>query len=324
MAEARSFINSRTQTFDSLKANTALSGNSMAKFNILNAHIAGSIALAGELVIVGDSSTPSCTSQEAYLMAKASQVHTALLANGAGADDFFLENFELLQQMISFTSMGIGATSDGWSKHLESVKATLQDIEKLYREHAGSGTMTNRDAFYAKRTALFMKLEKQLGSIASFGSGLRNEGSIKRLLGLSTNSYMHNGEIAGYADKVSGVANAAKWIKRGTYIGTALEVGSTGLSIHKACTVGREEQCRKAKYVEGSSLVGSLAGASAGGYLGGIAVTGGCVLVLGITTGPGALVCGVVGGAAGGWAGGETGKWGGEQFGEFLYGEVTK
>ncbi|MNG24453.1 hypothetical protein D3C84_1091790 [compost metagenome] len=55
-----------------------------------------------------------------------------------------------------------------------------------------------------------MKLEKQLGNIASFGSGLRNEGSIKRLLGLSTNSYMHNGEIAGYADKVSGVANAAK------------------------------------------------------------------------------------------------------------------
>jgi outer membrane lipoprotein SlyB len=66
-------------------------------------------------------------------------------------------------------------------------------------------------------------------------------------------------------------------------------------------TVGREEQCRKAKYVEGSSLVGSLGGASAGGYLGG-----------------------VVGGAAGGWAGGETGKWAGEQFGEFLYGEVTK
>lgn len=324
MAETRAFINSKTQTFDSLKANTVLSGNSKAKFNVLNAHISSGIVLAGELVIVGDSTTPSCTSQEAYLMNKASEVHTALLINGAGADDFFLENFELLQQVISFTSPGVGATSDGWSKHLEAVKTTLQNIERLYREHLGSGTMKDRDAFYAKRTALFMELDKQLGNIASFGSGLRNEGTIKRLLGLSTNSYMHTGEISGYADKVSGVANAAKWIKRGTYIGTALEVGSTGLSIHKACTVGREEQCRKAKFVEGSSLVGSLGGAGFGGYAGGLAATAGCALVLGITTGPGALACGVVGGAAGGWAGGEGGKWGGEKFGDFLYGEVTK
>lgn len=324
MTEARAFINSRTQTFDSLKANTVLFGNSKAKFNVLNNHIASGIALAGELVIIGDSTTPSCTSQEAYLMAKASEVHTGLLLNGAGADDFFLENFEFLQQIISFTSIGIGATSDGWGKHLEAIKTTLQEIENLYREHLGSGKMTNRDTFYAKRTVLFMELEKQLGNIASFGSGLRNEGSIRRLLGLSTNSYMHTGEISGYADKVSGVANAAKWIRRGTYIGIALEVGSTGLSIHKACTVGREEQCKKAKYIEGSSLVGSLGGASIGGYAGGLAATAGCSLVLGITTGPGALVCGVVGGAAGGWAGGEGGKWGGEKFGEILYGEVTK
>jgi hypothetical protein len=54
---------------------------------------------------------------------------------------------------------------------------------------------------------------------------------------------MHTGEVAGYADQVSGVANAAKWIKRGTYIGTALDAGSRFI----ACSLGREEQCRKAK-----------------------------------------------------------------------------
>ncbi len=94
--------------------------------------------------------------------------------------------------------------------------------------------------------------------MASYGSGLRNEGSIKKLLGISTSSYMHTGEISGYADKVSGVARAANLVKRGAYIGTALDVASTGLSIHKACTMGREDECRKAKYVEGSSLVGGL------------------------------------------------------------------
>ncbi|AHG42939.1 SSU ribosomal protein S2p (SAe) [Pseudomonas syringae CC1557] len=324
MAEARSFINARTQTFDSLKANLALPKNTKAKFLALNSHISGSVVLAGELVIVGDASTPSSTAQEAFLMAKAAEVHTALLVNGVEADDFFLENFELLKQAISYTSIGIGATSDGWAKHMEEIKKSLQDIEKLYQAHMGSGTMTQRDAFYAKRTELFMKLEKLLSNFLAYGSGLRNKGSIKRLLGLSTNSYMHTGEIAGYADKVSGVAKASKWIKRGTYIGTALEVGSTGLAIHKACTAGREEQCRKAKYVEGSSLLFNVGGASLGGYFGGLGLTAGCAVLLGITTGPGALVCGVVGGAAGGWAGGKGGEEAGERIGEYLYSEVTK
>ncbi|MEE4705653.1 hypothetical protein V2K55_08130 [Pseudomonas alliivorans] len=324
MAEARSFINQRAQTFESLKEHLPLPKNAKAKFVAPNSHISGGVVLPGELVIIGDASTPSSTAQEAYLMAKATNVHTALLANGGAADDFFLENFELLKNMISYSSMGIGATSDAWGKHLDSIKESLQNIEKLYREHMGSGTMTQPDAFYAKRTELFMKLEKQLDSFLALGAGLRNEGSIKKLLGLSTNSYLHTGEIAGYADKVAGVANASKWIKRGTYIGTALEIGSTGLAIRNACTLGREEQCRKVKYVEGSSLVGSIAGASLGGYGGGYIAGGACLIALGITTGPGALTCTVVGGTAGGWAGGELGEWGGELLGERLYREITQ
>ncbi|WIN06524.1 hypothetical protein ACTAB0_19450 [Pseudomonas syringae] len=323
MAEARSFINPRTQTFDSLKTNLALPKNSKAKFVALNSHISGGVVLPGEIVILGDASTPSSTAQEAFLMAKAAQVHTALLVNGAGGDDFFLENFELLKQAISYTSMGIGATSDGWAKHMEEIKKSLQDIEKLYREHMGSGTMTQRDAFYAKRSELFMKLDKLLNNFLAYGSGLRNEGSIKRLLGLSTSSYMHTGEIAGYADKVSGVAKASKWIKRGTYIGTALEVGSTGLSIHKACTVGREEQCTRAKYVEGSTLVGSVSGSIIGGSVGGAIGTFTCVVGLGLVTGgPGALACAVIGGAAGGFLVGKIGENIGEGTGEFIYKKV--
>lgn len=322
MAEVRSFINPRAQTFDSLKANLPIPKNAKAKFVALNSHISGGVVLQGEIVIIGDASTTSSTAQEAYMMAKAAEVHTALLTNGEGADDFFLDNFELLKNMISYTSMGIGATSDAWSKHMDAIKESLQDIEKLYRQHMGSGVMTNRDAFYAKRTELFMKLEKQLDSLAALGAGLRNEGSIKRLLGLSTNSYMHTGEIAGYADKVSGVAKASKWIKRGTYIGTALEVGSTGLTIYKACTLGREEQCRKAKYVEGSSLLGSVFGAGAGGFVGGAIATTACVAIGIPTGGAGALACGVVGGALGGWGGGELGQSQGEKFGDVLYGRM--
>ncbi|MEN5032816.1 hypothetical protein [Pseudomonas sp. Ps21-P2] len=324
MAEARSFINSKTQTFDSLKASIPLPKNTKAKFVALNSHISGGVVLAGELVIVGDASTPSSTAQEAFLMAKAAAVHTALLTNGVEADDFFLDNFELLKQAISYTSMGVGAASDGWAKHMEEIKKSLQAIEKLYREHMGSGTMIQRDTFYAKRTELFMKLDKQLDNFLSYGSGLRNEGSIKRMLGLSTNSYLHAGEIAGYADKVSGVAQAAKWVKRGTYIGTALDVGATALAIRNACAVGREEQCTRAKYVESSSLVGSLAGAGFMGYVGGFAAGAACVIIGVPTGGMGTLACGVVGGALGGMGGGALGGAGGEAFGDVLYGKFGR
>ncbi|MFK0309835.1 hypothetical protein ACIQUF_01210 [Pseudomonas sp. NPDC090233] len=325
MSEARSFINPRTQSYQSLKAATPVSGHGKGKFDVLNAHIANSVVMAGELVIVGDADTPSCTSQEAFLMAKAAQAHGGLLTSGVEADDFFLEHFELLQSLLANASMGAGAASEGWSKDLEQIKATLEDIEKLHRDYLRPGTLSARDTFYAKRTALFMKLEKQLGNIAAYGSGLRNQGKIKQALGISTRSYLHHGEIAGYADKVSGVAKASNLVKKGTYIGTALDVAATGLSIHKACTTGREDQCQRVKYVESSSLIGSLAGGGIGGHLGGMAGTGVCVMVLGISTGgPGALACAVVGGAVGGKIGGDFGGERGALMGDLLYREVAE
>ncbi|KPW38675.1 Uncharacterized protein ALO59_00876 [Pseudomonas amygdali pv. mellea] len=49
-----------------------------------------------------------------------------------------------------------------------------------------------------------------------------------------------------------------------------------------------------------------------------------CLVALGITTGPGALACTVIGGAAGGWVGGEGGQWVGERIGEYIYEAVSK
>ncbi len=257
MSEARSFINPQAQSYESLKASTPMSANQRAKFDVLNAHIVNSVVVGGELVIVGDPSTPSCTSHEAYLMAEAAGIHHQLEINGAGVDDFFLDNYEMLKGLLSHTSMGAGVVSDGWSRYLDAIKRTLEEIEILHREYLKNGTLKARDEFYAKRMALFMKLEGQLNNMAAYGSGLQNKGSVKRALEISTKSYLHTGEIAGYAEKIAGVSKAASLIKKGTYIGLGLDVASTGLSIHHACTFGRSEDCRKAKYVEGVSLVGS-------------------------------------------------------------------
>jgi len=325
MAEPLAFINSQTQTYQALKTQLRLTGASNSKFDVLNGHIANTVVLAGELVIIGDSSTASCTSQEAYLMAKARDIHIGLLINQVDADDFFLDNFELLKEVLKYSSIGAGVVSDGWSKHMAAIGKTLEEIEALHKEFLRTESMAARKKFIAARAIVFGKLDQQLARAASYGSGLRYQGSIKRMLGISTKSFLHTGEIAGYAEKVDGVAKAAKLIKRGTYIGTALAVTSSGLAIRNACALGREEECTRAKYVEGFSLAGSLGASTVFGSIGGITATFGCILVIGIASGgPGALVCGVVGGAIAGWAGGEVGESEGEKFGEFLYGKMAE
>lgn len=325
MAEPQVFINTQTQTFESLRAGLNLSGIANRKFIALNSHIANTVVLAGELVILGDLSTTSSTSQEAYMMVRANEVHIALLSNNVEADNFLLDNFDLLQGMLAHGSIGAGMVSDTWSKHLEAIRKSLLDIEKLHKEYLRTGSPIARDKFYAARALLFGKLGSQLDNVAAYGAGLQQQGSIRRMLGISTKSLMHKGEIDGYAGKISGVARAAKFVKRGTYIGTALDVASTALDIQKACSLGREEQCRKAKYVESAALVGGLAGGAIGGSIGGSVATGGCIVVLGIASGgPGALVCGVLGGAVGGWVGGNYIGEAGESMGEYLYGKMTQ
>ncbi|KYC18429.1 hypothetical protein [Pseudomonas sp. ABFPK] len=325
MYEARAFINPRMQNYHTLKAGLALGGHAASKFDILNAHIYNSVVRSGELVIVGDWSTPSCTSQEAYLMSQASITHMGLMRSGQGADEFFLDNFELLKSLLAHASLGAGVVSDGWSRHLKAIQDTLLEIEKLHREHLGSGTLKNRDQFYAKRAALFSKLDEQLGKLAAFGSGLRNKGSIKRTLAISTKRYLHTGEVAGYADKVAGVGKAASLIKKGTYIGIALDVAATGLAIRQACMLGREDECTRAKFLNGASLAGGLTGSGIGGYIGGTIVAPFVCAALGVgTAGLGSITCAVIGAAAGGKLGGDFGGEKGEVLGDFLYREFSQ
>lgn len=319
MSETRSFINSHTQSYESLKADTPMSANQQAKFDVLNAHIINSVVFSGELVIVGDPTTPSCTSHEAHLMGRAAAIHHDIELSGGGIDGFFLENYELLQSLLSRASVGAGAASEGWSKHLEAIKKTLEEIEQLHRDYLTQGSLKSRNEFYAKRANLFLNLDGKLERMASYGAGLRNEGKIKSMLGISTKSFLHTGEIEGYAEKLAGVTRAANWIKKGTYLGMALDVGSTELSIRNACMLGREEDCRRAKYVERSSLVAGLGVGGLGGYAGGLLAPIACVAVGIPTGGTGTIACAVLGGTAGGILGGGLGEMGGEVFGDILY-----
>jgi hypothetical protein len=316
MNKPYAFINDRMQTYTEIK--NRLGGNS--KFDALNAHIRNIIVVPGQVVIVGDPSTQNFSPDEVELTSLARNVFGGLVHNGASSDGSAIKNFDVLQQMLDYGSIGIGAATGSWSKHLDGVKNTLEDIERLYKLSLARGTPIARQEFISQRRALFTKLEKQLEGVARWGSGLHDRGSIKKMLGISTKSYLHTGEIRGYAKRIGGVAKAANLLKKGTAVGIGLNVASTALEIKEACSVGRDEVCAEAKYVEGAKLAGGLAG---GSYVGGIGAASGsalCVAVFGIPSlGLGALGCGIIGGALGAFGGGLAGEAVGEGFGSRLF-----
>lgn len=313
------FINERPQPYSLLKLSLSLDPHIHTKFDTLNPHIRNTVVLPGQLVIIEDRRTASCTAEEAQLMQSAENVKRALLAHSA-ADQFLIENYDQLKSIMADASIGIGSASSAWSKHLEGIENTLKDIDGLHKQYLSKGTLGAKDEFLVKRRALFIRLDNQLRGMARFGSGLKNAGSIKRMLGISSKSYLHQGEIRGYEQTVKRVARASELLKKGTYIGLALDVGVSALGVREACSLGREEECTQAKFVEGGKLVFGVAGAYGGGKAGALAGVIACAVVFGIPTGgAGALVCAIVGGASGGLAAGALGTSVGEFSGTRLY-----
>jgi hypothetical protein len=306
------FINNRIQTYFTLK--NRVGGG--AKFDVLNAHIRNVVVMPGQLVIVSDGSNGTLTAEEIELMNLARYVHRQV--KGAGSQ--LIENYDLLQNMLSYGSLGIGAATGSWGKHLEGVKKTLEEIERLYKLSLVRGTPIARQEFINQRRALFATLDKQLEGIARWGTGLRKKGPLKKMLGLSTKSYLHTGEIQGYAERVVKIAKVAKLLKWGTPVGIGLNTLSSYLEIREACSVGGAEMCTKAKYVESGKLVTGVALGLAGAYVGGVGAVPLCIVVFGIPTGGvAALGCAIVVGMAVGYAGGIGGEMLGEQMGEAIY-----
>ncbi|WP_226475808.1 hypothetical protein [Pseudomonas sp. MWU16-30323] len=313
MPQPYAFINERQQTSVELKARLRLGKHAQAKFDVLNSHIRNVVVLPGQLVIIGDDSTAACTLEESRLMSTAWNIRHSVMAEGS--DTFALHNYDLLQKILGYASLGIGTAGDAWSRHLRDIGKTLEDIDALHKQSLRQGGGVVRNDFLARRQTLFAKLEAQMRGFARYGTHLRNEGSIKKMLGISTRSYLHTGEIHRYAETIARVSKTAKLLKNGTPLGIALSTTASALEIREACSTGREEQCRKAKYVE----VGKLAGGVAGGVVGGAAGSTLCLAILLPATGPGSLACLLIGGGVGGATGGHYVSIGGEKAGELLY-----
>ncbi|MBC3198292.1 hypothetical protein [Pseudomonas poae] len=235
---AQSYINDRTTDYESLKSRLMGGGLNRQRsdhFDVLNRHLRPGLVAPGQLVIIPDAGSVSCSGEEAWLMRHAEQVRRSLELNTS----------------------------------------------------AGAVVIGN----YGEVRYRF----------------IRGNESLRKVLGISTRSYLHKGEIAGYAKRIREIAQMSKWLGKGTYIGLALDVGVTGLEVREACVTGREAQCRRAKYVETGRFVGGVMGSVFGGHVGAKLSRSVCHMVLGISMkGQGALACAVIGGAAGGYEAGSV------------------
>lgn len=323
MSRPYAFINDEVRDYYEFRDRTLnVPVSARAKFDKLNAHLFAHQILPGQVVVMADSPDVLCTPEEYELMALALNVRMSMVGHDFQSSRIMTRNYDLLQSIMGYGSIGIGSTTGAWSTHLRELESLLKETEELMKRWR-SGALTN-DQFFAQRKVVFSKIETRLQNIGRLGSGLDNRGKIKNILGISTKSYLHRGEIRGYAQTVGKISTTAKVLSRGTYVGIALDVGVGALEIQEACSTGREDVCTKAKYVESGRTAGGIIGSAAGGFFGGSAAGGICV-ALGIPSG-GAVVlgCAIVGGIAGAIGGGTTVSPYGAEGGELLFSTFEK
>ncbi|WP_330214140.1 hypothetical protein [Pseudomonas sp. Z18(2022)] len=320
---AQGYINDRTTDYLSLKSRL-LTGSSRQlsdQFDALNLHLRQArLVTPGQMVIVPDDYGVACTADDAWLMRHAQEIRRNLELD-ASAGTAVVNNYDLLQSFLGYSSLGVGSATSAWGRHLDEVQHTLEEVERLH-QRLKSGAV-NKETFIQQRQMLFRRLDIQLQGAARFGTSLKTNKSLKKVLGISTKSYLHKNEIVGYTQRVRSIAETSRFLGKGTYVGLALDVGVAGLEIKEACMEGREAMCRRAKYVQGGKLVGGVAGAAWGGKVGAEVGRYACKLFFGVVTrGKGELMCGILGGATGGYVGGtELGAFG-EEVGDLVYESV--
>lgn len=178
MSRTYAFINDHAASYSLIKNRLNLSSDGRKRFDRLNRHLSTfELVAPGQIPIVGSDDkfdiTDSCILDEAMFMAHASTVQQALRNNPAAAVTHLLQNYDLLQSLLSYGSIGIGSSTGGWSHHLNQVKQTLERIEALYQQHQSRGASSSINDFIAQRLQLYKLLDQQLQGVARYGTGLQ-------------------------------------------------------------------------------------------------------------------------------------------------------
>ena len=325
------YVVPRSTTADKLEARlfTSASPAAIAKFKALNPNL--DQVKAGTMIVLSDPNNHLCTFEEALLMEAAGNVNRALEPLSSEEADFMARHYDEIAFFISKGSLGASAGLAMFSKNLKDVEEILRDIDKLHTKTFQANGHLNSPDFYAERKRLLTQLDTQLTKLTKKSIGFPDHPNLKSVLGISTKSLVHRwrkagaiGQIPGYATHIDAVSKAAKYVKYGGWVGTAVGGGASVIKVQGVCAEGNVEACEKVKFTEAGGFAGGVTGgALAGLYLS--APTAGVICAaLGVPTGgAGTFACGLVLIGVSSLAAGETGGKIGEFVGDQIY-EVIK
>lgn len=295
-------------------------------FKWLNGYLEDGRVDAGQMVIITPQGPSTCQAWESDL-ADIAAGYNAMVAELNNAERRFLARFyAIIGDAMDYSSAGYGWMDNHFAVRMNQVERLLKQLEDLHRTTYARYGELKGNAFYNQRAMIFSKLDHALGN--TFRRQLfrdsANRAGIKRQLGLSTKSTTHqfkaqgvNAQLPQFQAYNKNLVRTGQYFSRVGYASIALDVAVSGAKIAEVCTLKPDSPaCDKTTYAQTGRAAGSILGGTAGGFAGG---TGVCVLVLGLTTGWGALACGVVAGGAGGYAGGSLGGAGGKMIGEAVY-----
>ena len=257
------------------------------------------------------------------------KVDTALSDLTMEEASFLHKHKDTIDIFMAVGNKGFGVASEIGQKYFEEIENILADIEKTYQNAFRTSGALIGQQFYVQRAIQFKKLNLILNSFMKDKLGMAQNNDLRKALGLSSRSIMHQwtqtgiGSIEGYATYIEKSAKLIKAMKKLGYIGIAFDFGSTTNKVYDACTIGREADCTKTAFTEYGALTGSVGmSAAIGPAVGGLSTTV-CMFALGLVTaevgGSGALLCTAVGvtgaiaagefaGSLGGELGGSIGK----------------
>lgn len=144
---AQGYINDRLTDYLSLK--TQLMGHSPGRqradhFDVLNRHLRHGLVRPGQLVIIPDPYSVTCSLEEAWLVRHAEAISRELDARVATQ---VVNNYDLRQSLLGYGSLGVGSATSAWARHLDEVAQTLEEIERLHQRLKTAGL--EREAFCA-------------------------------------------------------------------------------------------------------------------------------------------------------------------------------
>ncbi|MGE7958518.1 hypothetical protein ACQKQA_18355 [Pseudomonas sp. NPDC089530] len=303
------------------------SSGAIAKYLSLNPDLPATVK-AGSLIVLSDPANHACTYEEAQLMQAAEQVKIALEPLTPAEADFMLRHQAEIAGFTGQASTWLGIGTATLGKHLDKLRETLHDMERLHQDSYRQHGHLKSPEFFARRQQLLKQLDAQLLNSTHLRgyTTLGDHPKLKTALGISSRSLVHQwdkaggpGQIPGYVAHIKSVSRAAKYMRAGGYVGIALGGVSSALKVQEVCQGGSDSQsCRKVMFTETGKFAGSTFGGSMGAHVG-YAGRGFVCAALGASTGVGGVICTAVLIGAGAWLGTNIGDDFGEKAGQILY-----